>query len=195
MARMPNLMIILASTRPGRVGEPVARWFEQRAREHGGFEIQLVDLAELDLPLMNEPNHPRLADYRHDHTRRWSEMVTAADAFVLVTSEYNHSYPAPLKNAIDYLHHEWRDKPVGFVSYGGVAAGTRAQQALEPVVGVLGMHISPIAVNIPFVAQFVGDDKQIHSNEIMDQAAGAMLDELLRLDSALAPLRAEAARA
>lgn len=195
MAPMPNLMIILGSTRPGRLGAPVARWFEQRAREHGGFEVAMVDLAELDLPLLNEPNHPRLRDYVHDHTKRWSEMVATADAFVLVTSEYNHSYPAPLKNAIDYLHHEWRDKPVGFVAYGGVAAGTRAQQALEPVVGVLGMHVSPVAVNIPFVTQFVGDDAEIHANEIMDQAADAMLDELLRLDSALAPLRAEAARA
>ena len=190
---MPNLMIILGSTRPGRVGAPVARWFEQRAREHGGFEVASVDLAELDLPLLNEPKHPRLADYQHEHTKRWSELVAAADAFVLVTSEYNHSYPAPLKNAIDYLHREWRDKAVGFVAYGGVAAGTRAQQALEPVVGVLGMHVSPVAVNIPFVAQFVGDDGEIHANEIMDQAAGAMLDELARLDSALAPLRAEAA--
>ncbi len=189
---MPNLMIILASTRPGRVGAPVARWFTGRAHEHGGFDVTLVDLAQLDLPFLDEPNHPRLQDYQHHHTKRWSEQVAAADAFVLVTSEYNHSYPAPLKNAIDYLHHEWRDKPVGFVSYGGVAAGTRAQQALEPVVGILGMHVSPIAVNIPFVAQFVGDDGEIHANEIMDQAAGAMLDELLRLDTGLAPLRAAA---
>ena len=188
-------MILIASTRPGRVGLPVAYWFTQRATDHGVFSIRRVDLQELDLPFLDEPNHPRLRQYTRPHTHEWSAMAEEADAFVFVTSEYNHGYPAPLKNAIDYLHHEWRDKPVGFVSYGGVAAGTRAQQALEPVVGVLGMHISPVAVNIPFVAQFVGDDKKIHSNEIMDQAAGAMLDELLRLDSALAPLRAEAARA
>jgi NAD(P)H-dependent FMN reductase len=191
---MPNLMIILGSTRPGRVGLPVARWFEQQAREHGGFEVALVDLAELDLPLLDEPKHPRLQDYAHDHTRRWSEMVQTADAFVLVTSEYNHSYPAPLKNAIDYLHHEWVDKPVGFVSYGGVAAGTRALQALKPVVTVLGMHAVPPAVNIPFVAQFLGEDGDIHANEIMVQAADAMLDELLRIEGALAPLRGETAR-
>jgi NAD(P)H-dependent FMN reductase len=192
---MPNLMIILGSTRPGRIGLPVGHWFAQRAREHGGFEVQLVDLAELDLPLLNEPKHPRLQDYQHEHTKRWSEMVQAADAFVLVTSEYNHSYPAPLKNAIDYLHNEWRDKPAGFVSYGGVAAGTRALQALEPVVSVLGMHPISVAVNIPFVAQFLGEDKEIHANEVMDQAAGVMLDELLRIEGALAPLRAETARA
>ena len=195
MAPMPNLMIILGSTRPGRVGAPVARWFEQRAREHGGFEVAGVDLAELDLPLLNEPKHPRLRDYVHDHTKRWSEMVDAADAYVLVTSEYNHSFPAPLKNAIDYLHHEWHDKPAGFVSYGGVAAGTRAMQALKPVLIALGMVPVVPAVNIPFVTQFVGEDGEIHPNEIMQQAAEDMLDELERIESALAPLRAEAARA
>ena len=195
MARMPNLMIILGSTRPGRVGAPVARWFDHRARAHGGFEIQLVDLAQLDLPLLNEPQHPRLRDYHHDHTRRWSEMVSAADAFVLVTSEYNHSFPAPLKNAIDYLHHEWRDKPVGFVSYGGVAAGTRAMQALKPVVIAVGMVPIVPAVNIPFVTQFVGEDGEIHPNDVMEQAADDMLDELERIEGALAPLRSEAAQA
>lgn len=195
MAPMPNLMIILGSTRPGRVGAPVARWFEQRAREHGGFEVAGVDLAELDLPLLNEPKHPRLREYVHDHTKRWSEMVDAADAFVLVTSEYNHSFPAPLKNAIDYLHHEWHDKPAGFVSYGGVAAGTRAMQALKPVLIALGVVPVVPAVNIPFVTEFVGEDGEIHANEIMQQAAEDMLDELERIEGALAPLRAEAARA
>jgi NAD(P)H-dependent FMN reductase len=155
----------------------------------------LVDLAELDLPLLNEPKHPRLQDYQHEHTKRWSEMVKVADAFVLVTSEYNHGYPAPLKNAIDYLHHEWRDKPVGCVSYGGVAAGTRALQALKPVVSVLGMHPVAAGVNIPFVTQLLGEDKEIHANEVRVQAAEVMRDELLRIESALAPLRAEAARA
>jgi NAD(P)H-dependent FMN reductase len=120
-------MIVIASTRPGRVGLPVARWFTERATEHGAFEIQVVDLAELDLPFLDEPRHPRLRQYTQDHTHAWSEMVDAADAFVFVTSEYNHGYPAPLKNAIDDLNQEWKDKPLGFVSYGGVSAGTRAR--------------------------------------------------------------------
>ena len=131
---MPTLQIIIASTRPGRVGEPVADWFSARARQHGGFELDVVDLAELALPFMDEPNHPRLRRYEHQHTKDWSARVDAADAFVFVTPEYNHSYNAPLKNAIDYLHQEWEYKPVGFVSYGGVAAGTRAVQALKQVV-------------------------------------------------------------
>ena len=111
----------------------------ERAREHGGFELEVADLAEVTLPLLDEPNHPRLRQYTREHTHAWSATVDVADAVVLVTSEYNYGYPAALKNAIDYLHHEWRYKPVGFVSYGGVAAGTRAVQQLKQVVTALRM--------------------------------------------------------
>src|SRR5947209_7654159 len=122
----PKLEIIIASTRPGRVGLPVAQWFYQRAVAHGGFEVELVDLAEINLPFMDEPKHPRLRQYVHQHTRDWSAKVDSADAFVFVTPEYNFSFNAVLKNALDYLHWEWQYKPAGFVSYGGVSAGTRA---------------------------------------------------------------------
>ena len=157
---MPTLQIIIASTRPGRVGLPVADWFAARARDHGAFELDVVDLAELGLPFMDEPNHPRLRRYEHQHTKEWSARVDAADAFALVTPEYNHSYNAPLKNAIDFLHAEWAYKPVGFVSYGGIAAGTRAMQALKP--SLVALKMTPVleAVNIPFVRQFVDDEER-----------------------------------
>lgn len=182
-------MIILASTRPGRVGLPVARWFHARARAHGGFDVELVDLAELNLPLLDEPNHPAMRMYTHEHTKAWSARVDAADAFVLVMPEYNHSFSAPLKNAIDYLHFEWRHKPVGIVSYGGVSAGTRAVTALEPVLSVLRMTPLPEAVNVPFVAQFIDDEGELQANEAMEQACGALLASLLRTGEALAALR------
>ena len=139
--------------------------------------------------MMDEPNHPRLQQYTHEHTRAWSERVDAADAFVFVTSEYNHGYPAPLKNAIDYLHHEWRYKPVGFVSYGGVAAGTRAMQQVKPVVSALKMVPVVEAVNIPFVAQFIDDDENLVANEVMEQAVVAMLNELNLMQATLRGLR------
>jgi NAD(P)H-dependent FMN reductase len=187
---VPNLLIIISSTRPGRIGVPVANWFVEQASAHGGFELELVDLYALDLPLLDEPNHPRLRQYTKDHTRAWSETVDDADAVVFVTAEYNHSYTAALKNAIDYLHHEWRHKPLGFVSYGGVAAGTRAMQALKPV--AIALALSPVvaAVNIPFVQQFLTDDGTIVGNQVMVDAAAAMLDELMTMHGALAPLRA-----
>jgi NAD(P)H-dependent FMN reductase len=187
---VPRLLEIIASTRPGRVGLPVGEWFLERARAHGGFEVELVDLAVLGLPLLDEPAHPRLQQYTQAHTHAWSATVAAADAIVLVTAEYNYGYPAALKNAIDYLHHEWRHKPVGFVSYGGVAAGTRAVQQLKQVVQAVQMVAVSGAVNIPFVQQFLGEDGTVQANEVMIDAAAGMLDELLRVQGALKPLRA-----
>jgi NAD(P)H-dependent FMN reductase len=134
-----SLLVIVGSTRPGRLGLPVAHWFVERAKQDGRFEVDLADLALIALPLLDESAHPRLQQYRHQHTKDWSARVAAADGVVLVTAEYNHGYPAPLKNALDYLHAEWMHKPVGFVSYGGVSAGTRAVQQLVQVVRALRM--------------------------------------------------------
>jgi NAD(P)H-dependent FMN reductase len=192
---MPSLLIIIGSTRPGRVGLPIARWFQERAIEHGGFAVELVDLAEQNLPFMDEPNHPRLHQYTHQHTKDWSARVEAADAFVFVTPEYNHGYNAPLKNAIDYLHAEWQFKPVGFVSYGGVAAGTRAVEMLKQVVTVLYMMPSVAGVTIPGVRDVVNERGQVQATNAMTAAAKGMLDELLRWEAALRPLRGGDGRA
>src|ERR1700759_1139247 len=103
MADRPVLMIIVASTRPGRVGLPVAEWFEARALGHGVFDVALADLKAIDLPFMDEPKHPRLQQYEHQHTKDWSARVGAADAVVIVTPESNYGLPAPLKNAVYFL--------------------------------------------------------------------------------------------
>jgi NAD(P)H-dependent FMN reductase len=186
---MPTLTIIIASTRPGRAGLAIAEWFTDRAQAHAGFELNVVDLAALALPMLDEPNHPRLRQYTHQHTRDWSAIVEASDAFVFVTPEYNYGYTAPLKNAIDYLHFEWQHKPVGFVSYGGVAAGTRAVQQLKQVVTTLKMLPLFEAVSIPFHTQFIDEDGRVEANELMEQAADAMLDALVATESALRVLR------
>jgi len=115
--------------------------------------------------------------------------VDAADAFVFVTPEYNHGMPATLKNAIDYLHHEWAYKPVSFVSYGGVAAGTRSVQQLKQVVTALRMFPTTEAVSVPFVTQFIDEEGAVRPNEVMDKAAVAMIAELARLAATLKPLR------
>jgi NAD(P)H-dependent FMN reductase len=186
---MPTLQILIASTRPGRVGLPVGQWFIERAREHGAFELDVVDLAELRLPFMDEPAHPRLRHYIHEHTRTWSARVDAADAFVFAMPEYNHGFNAPLKNALDYLHHEWQHKPLGFVSYGGVAGGTRAVQLLKQVATALKLAPLFEAVHIPFVAQLIDDEGRFQANAAMETAADAMLDELVRMEAVLRPLR------
>jgi NAD(P)H-dependent FMN reductase len=186
-----KLQIIAASIRPKRVGYPVARWVHESAEAHGGFsDVELVDLAEVNLPMMDEPHHPKLGRYVHQHTRDWSARVMGADAFIFVMPEYNFGYSAPLKNAIDYLHAEWLYKPVGLVSYGGVSAGTRAAQMVKQVVSALRMVPSNEAVTIPFVQRLLDNEGNFAADETVTSAAKAMLDELVRLADALRPLRA-----
>ena len=186
---MPTLAVIICSTRPGRIGAPIANWFSAIATARGGFDVELVDLKAVDLPLFDEPNHPMLSDYEHEHTKRWSAIVARADAFVLVTPEYNHSFNAATKNAIDYLHHEWQHKPVGFVSYGGVSGGTRAVQALKPICAALRMVPAVAAVILPFPFSHVDDGGAFVGDEPMAAAANVMLDELARWTETLRPLR------
>ena len=190
---MSKLEVIVASTRPGRVGLPIAQWIESEAKEHGGFdEVVLVDLAEVNLPFMNEPNHPRLGQYVHQHTKDWSAKVESADAYVFVMPEYNFGITAPLKNAMDYLSVEWAHKPLGLVSYGGVSAGLRAAAALKPVLAALRMVPVVEAVAVPFFTQFLTDDDEFVPNAELEAGAKTMLDELARLTSVLRPLRAAA---
>jgi NAD(P)H-dependent FMN reductase len=191
---MPTLQIIIGSTRPGRVGPAVAAWFRDRAEASGLFAVELIDLAEVNLPLLDEPHHPRLRQYTRQHTWDWSETVSRGDACVFVVPEYNYGFNAAIKNAIDYLHQEWHYKPAGFVSYGGIAAGTRAVQMLKQVVTTLKMTPVPESVNIPFVQQFLTDG-EFRPNDVLEAAATAMLAELARVSDALRPLRQPATSA
>jgi NAD(P)H-dependent FMN reductase len=185
----PVLQIIVASTRPGRAGRTIADWFHARAVDSGLFQVELIDLAEVGLPFLDEPNHPRLRQYVNAHTKEWSATIDRGDAYVFVTPEYNHSFNAVLKNALDYLHQEWQHKTAGFVSYGGVSGGTRAANSLRQVTSTLKMIPVLEAVNIPFHAQFIGEDGKLHPNDVMDSAADAMLAEMARLTGALRPMR------
>jgi NAD(P)H-dependent FMN reductase len=191
---MTSLSIVIGSTRPGRVGEPIARWVAERAATHGDFDVDLLDLAEVGLPLMDEPRHPRLREYTHDHTRTWSSRVDKADAFVFVTPEYNHGYSGALKNAIDYLYHEWQHKPVGFVSYGGISGGLRAVQQLKQVIVALNMVPVVDAVTVPFVSTLIAHDGALDPSQEMESSVKSMLGELSRWSDALSYLRAETAK-
>jgi len=176
----PVLQVIIGSTRPGRVGSAVADWITGRAIGQGDFEVEVTDLAVLDLPIFDEPNHPRLRTYAHKHTRDWSAIVDRSDAFVFVIPEYNHSFNAATKNALDYLSQEWRDKPAGIVSYGGASGGSRAAQMLAPVLGALQMETVADSVAIPSIRERLDGDGRLEPDQAMDRAAGAMLTELAR---------------
>lgn len=185
----PRLLIIVASTRPGRAGLPISEWVRAEAVAHGGFEVEVADLAEINLPFLDEPNHPRLHQYTLPHTKAWSATVAAADAFVFVLPEYNHGYTAPLKNAIDFLFREWQYKPVGFVSYGGVVGGSRAVQQLKPVLAALKMVPMVEAVPIPNFSRHLTEESRFEATDVLNDGIVAMLTELRRWAIALQPLR------
>lgn len=187
---MLTLQVILASTRQGRQGPAVGEWMLEQARSHGQFKVELVDLAQVNLPLFDEPRHPRFAHYEHEHTKAWSDTISRADAFVVVTPEYDFGPPASLVNALQYLVVEWAYKPMGFASYGGVSGGTRGVQASKQICTTLKMMPMFEAVAIPFFAQHIHATTGVFDpGEVQAKAAITMLDELLKWAQALAPLR------
>ena len=177
---MINLKVILASTRPARKCPAVAAWMMERLRSHNEFNTELLDLAEINLPMLDEPNHPRLRQYTKEHTKNWSKIIDASDAFIFVMPEYNFGFNAALKNAIDFLHNEWMYKPVGFVTYGGIAGGTRALQMIKLVVTALKMVPVTEAVNIPFFTKYIDEKGNFNASDSTNRAADGMLIELAR---------------
>lgn len=186
---MFKLKVITSTVRPGRKGPIIAQWIMEMAKAHEGFEVELLDLAEINLPMMNEPNHPIFRKYQHEHTKQWSAKIDDADAFIFITAEYDHNYPAPLRNAIEYLAHEWYYKAAGLVSYGGVSAGTRASSSLKN--DLMSMKVVTVseAVNLPFFTQFINDDEQFVPNEVAEKAAATMFKELLRWTKGMKAIR------
>ena len=184
-----KLKIIVASTRPGRKGPILASWIREVAEGHPQFSVEVLDMADINLPFLDEPHHPRLQKYEHQHTKDWSRMVDEADAFIMVIPEYNFGFSAPLKNALDFLFNEWAHKPVGLVSYGGVSAGTRAVQMLKQVLTALKMMPITESVNIPFFTKHINDEDKFIAEEGLTASAEGMLRELLRWTEALKPMR------
>lgn len=137
---MIKIAIIIGSTRPGRVGEDVAKWVYQIAHQHNAAKsnakFELVDIIDFNLPILDEPIPAAKAQYKMPHTLAWAAKIDAFDAYVFVTPEYNHATCGALKNAIDFLYKEWNNKAAGFVSYGS-AGGTRAVENLRLIMAEL----------------------------------------------------------
>lgn len=183
-----NLTVVTTSTRPGRKGPLIADWFVKFASGEGTFEVVPVDLAEIGLPLLDEPEHPAKGLYTKEHTKRWSALVKAADAIVFVMPEYNYLPPATFINAVDYLHKEWHYKPVGFVSYAGMSGGSRAVQAAKPLVTTLKAMPIPEGVFIPNFFAHLGE-AGFTADEHHTSSAKLMIAELAKWTTALKPLR------
>lgn len=186
---MIRLAVLNASTSPNRTGDPVADWVVALAREDGAFDLDVIDLRGLGLPLFDEPELPRYRRYVHDHTKAWSARVAAADTFVVVLPEYNRGYPAVLKNALDYLAQEWAFKPVVVVSYGtGISGGIRAGDQLREVLAGMQMQVVREGVIVPQVEERVRDGHFEPTAGMVDGLHRA-LDALVRLDAAAHLLR------
>jgi NAD(P)H-dependent FMN reductase len=184
---MLKVGIIIGSTRPGRKGETVARWVQDIATKRGDASYEIIDIAEFNLPHLDEPMPPAMNQYSKPHTKAWAKTIDAFDAFVFVTPEYNHSTSGALKNAIDFLFREWNDKAAGFVSYGSVG-GARAVEHLRLVVGELKMADVRAQVALSLFHDFEAFTtlKPSHHQE---GAVHAMLDDLVAWGHALKALR------
>ena len=175
-----TLVILIGSVREGRFGPVVASWVADRAREHGGFEVETVDLADIDIPLSLPAASPKYAGDAYPRPAGMAPLTSAlerADAVLLVTPEYNHSYPASLKSAIDWHFTQWTAKPVGFVSYGGTAGGRHAVLHLENVLTEL--HAVTVRDGLAFPRYFtewengspLDTDAPIYAKTLLDQLA------------------------
>ena len=183
---MPNIQVILGSTRQGRAGEKVARWFMGHAEARSDLSVELVDLREWPLPFFDQQMPPMMGSYTDPAQQRWAEQVARADGYVIVTPEYNHGYPAVLKNALDHLFAEWNGKPVAFVGYGGPGGGLRAVEQLRQVVVELDMVPMRQQVAIANVYGAFDADGHLANPQGHDRQAVAGLDELARWSATLA---------
>lgn len=188
-----RVLVLVCSTRPGALGRAVGEWAIETITPHAmelGVELQPVALGDLDLPFLDEEEHPSSGVYQHEHTRRWSSIVDTADGFIVVTPEYNYGMPATLKNALDYLSREWAWKPIGFVSYGNTSAGTRSVQHAKQVVTTL--RLVPLGATVAIRIGETTEKGRIRPGAPLVSAAVGVLDELVRVAHALRPMRERA---
>ena len=157
----PRIAVVIGSNRPRRICSEIAAWVQRALRAAELNEVELVDLQEIDLPFLDEPIMPAQGLYDHEHTVRWSELVRSCDGFVFVFPQYNWGYPAVLKNALDFLYHEWADKPAALVSYGSRGGGLAAAQLKQVL---QGLHMRSIETNIELKTDeaMLTDDGNFH---------------------------------
>lgn len=185
-----QIAIVIGSTRPGRVGDQVARWVLEQAQSREDATFELVDLKEYDLDLLNEPTVPGAAkrQYENPKTRRWSEKIDEFDAYVFVTPEYNHGVPAALKNAFDVLYPEWAHKGIAFVAY-GADSGVRAVEHWRTIAAAAQMHVIRGQVSLSTVDDFV-DEEVFEPREQKAKDVRNALAQLVKLTRATSTLRA-----
>lgn len=177
-----RLTVITGSVRDGRFGPTVSNWIARVAAQRPEFEVDVIDLAELDIP----------ADMSVSADQQvFAEKIDASDAIIVVTPEYNHSFPGPLKTAIDSLKTQWQGKPIGFVSYGGISGGLRAVEALRIVFAELHAVTVRDVVAFPMAWTKFDENGDPVERDVVSVAADALLNNLAWWAAALKKARAE----
>lgn len=184
---MLKIAVILGSTRPGRNGEQVAQWVMNQAKQRGDAQFDLIDLKEINLPLLDEAVPAGYSQYANEHTKAWAKLIAQYDGYVIITPEYNHAPGAALKNALDFLYQEWNNKAVAFVSYGS-AYGVRAVEQLRLIAGELQLADVRSQVQLSLYQDFENFSAfkpQAHQADSLTTT----LDQLVAWSGALKPLR------
>jgi NAD(P)H-dependent FMN reductase len=188
---MLKIKVIIGSTREGRFGEKPAKWIFEEAKRREGLDVELIDLRDYPLPFFNEPKSPAMNNgvYANEIAGRLAKKIGEADGYIIATPEYNHGYPAVLKNAMDFIYSEWNNKPVGFVSWGGVA-GARAVEQLRQV--VIELQMAPIrnAVHIPSFWTMIDENGNLKT-ESLQKSANDFLAQLVWWAKALQAARSD----
>lgn len=174
-----RVAVVIGSTRPTRICPGIARWVRDAAQAESPLRYDLIDLAEIDLPFLDEPLKAALGQYQHEHTRAWSRLVGACNGFIFVFPQYNWGYPAPLKNALDFLYHEWHGKPVSYVTYGTRGGGKGAEQ-LRGVLAGLKMRELDQHLEVVITDNDVDDDWQLRDLDAVMRPYGA---DIARIDA------------
>lgn len=173
---MSKIQVITGSTRPGRINPQVAKWVAGIAAERPELEVEVVDIADYNLPLLDEPIPASMGSYQHAHTKKFAAKIAEADGFIFVTPEYNHSIPASLKNALDYLYAEWNNKAAAIVNYGYTASGNRAAEHLRQIFGQL--QIAAVQNQVAIFVPESFDENQFKPTDRNETDANAMIDQL-----------------
>ena len=185
---MKKITVILGSVRTARAGEAVAGWVKKHTDQmEDKINIEHIDLKKLNLPFMDEPVSPMGSDnYVHEHTKKWSRIIGESDGFIIITPEYNHGVSPVLKNAIDFLYKEWKDKPVGLVGYGGSGARDSIRQ-LREVLAFVGMKAMEDQIGIGKIWEAFDENGVIKDDHVHGDLEGLLKQLTEKIGSAITP--------
>jgi NAD(P)H-dependent FMN reductase len=176
---MIKIKILTGSVRPGRFNLQPANWIYEIAKTRKDISVELIDLADVNLPFLDEPAPPSQYRYTKEHTKKWAKIIDEADGFIFVTPEYNHGVSPVLKNAIDYLWFEWHYKPVSYISYGSAAGGARSVEHLRGIAAETKMYDLREQIVISNYWNTTDEEGQYEFNEHHVHHANKVLDDLI----------------